>query len=143
MSALNLIPNVNVMLATAGILAPTLWVAKKTILEPYLSVKRRRLDMTVGKHEEAKALIKQSDQMAQDIEKKLKSAMVEAQSIRSEILTRVLTQKEEILAEAEKKAEKLTLQAGQQIASELIKEREKIPKVALELSKEVYSRIID
>lgn len=138
MASLNLIPNPSVLVVQAGVFLANILVVKKLFVEPYLMVRDRREQLTIGGKDEASQAFAEADRTAADIQTRLSAAMAAAKKERDS-LREVATQKRQaLLAEAEAQAKKHVDSVEQQIKSEMTAERAKIPGIVASLTDEVY-----
>ena len=142
MATLNPIPNLLVMLVQAGTFLATLLVAKKTILEPYLQVRKFRYFQTQGKKEETERLLLENQKRLQEIDDKIQEAVVKAKDSRGAHKTLVLRERDEILKEAEKYSQEIIAQTKQRIQEEIRLERAKIPVIIDNLVRALFDQVV-
>lgn len=142
MASLNLVPNVSVMLTQAGIFTATLFVVKRTMLDPFLKVKKKRLHYTVGYKTKAKNLLESNEKIISELNMKMSEASSELSKVREEYKARSLKEKNKIIEDAEKEVKAIIDEAKKQIDNEIASEKEKIPVIAQKLSTEMFDQIV-
>ena len=142
MSTLNPIPNPMVMLVQGGIFLVSLFVIKKTILEPYLQVKKFRYYQTQGKHEEIERLLLENQKKLNEVNEKIQAAVVKAKESQIAHKTQALKERDEILKEAEQSSHEIIAQTKQRVQEEIRAEREKIPMIVDNLVRVLFDRVV-
>lgn len=122
MAQLNLSPDPVVLGAQAAIFLANMFVVKKLILDPYLSVRSKREASTGGSQEEAQKLATDAQALEWKITERMRAAHKEASTTREKIKSAALAKRSEILAHADAEAKKDQAKIQQDIAANLKEE---------------------
>ena len=123
MAQLNLSPDPIVLGAQAAIFLANMFVVKKLILEPYLSVRSRREASTGGSQDEAQKLAAEAEALEVKITERMRATHKEAASVREAIKSDALSKRATILSHAEVEAKKDQAKIESDIEANLKEER--------------------
>lgn len=138
MAAINLIPNPTVLAVQAGIFLVNIVIVKKLLLEPYLKVRDRRDQLTIGSKDAAERASRDAEAAATEISQALTQTSIEAKAAREKLREAALVKKTSIVSQAEAEAKATIAAAEQEIARNLEQEKTKIPAIVKQLTEEVY-----
>ena len=141
MSQLNLTPDPIVLGAQAAIFLTNMFVVKKLILEPYLSVRLRRENATGGNQAVATKLGDEAKALEAKITERMRDAHKEAAAKREQIKTVAGTNRTAILKEAENfcKAEQQKIE--KEISANLTEERSKKDETIKSLAQAFFAQV--
>ena len=142
MATLNPIPNPAVMIVQAGTFLIGLVIVTKTILEPYLQVRKHRLSQTQGKKEEAEFILSENQRKLREVQEKIQEAVVQAKDIQTAHKIQALKERDEILKQAEKHSLEIIAQTKNRIQEEIRIERQKIPAIVDSLVKVMFDQVV-
>ena len=125
MSQLNLSPDPIVIGAQAAIFLANMYVVKKLILEPYLSVRARREARTGGNQDAAQKLSQESQALEAKITERMRAAHKEAATARDAIKNEAITKRSATLSRADAAAKSEQAQIDAEITANLNSERAK------------------
>lgn len=123
MAQLNLTPDPVVLGAQAAIFLANMFVVKKLILEPYLSVRSRREASTGGSQNEAQTLLNEADALEEKITQRMRAAHKDAAIARDKIKTDAMNKRAGVLAQADAEAKKEQAKIMNEIEANLREER--------------------
>ena len=123
MSHLNLTPDPVIIATQAAIFLANMFVIKKLILNPYLSVRSRREASTGGNQHEAQKLAQDALGLEAKITERVRAAHKEASTAREVIKSEALSKRAAKLAKAEADTKASQLAVQHQIAANLQEER--------------------
>lgn len=123
MSQLNLTPDPIVLGAQAAIFLANMFVVKKLILNPYLSVRSRREASTGGNQDVALKLSADAQALEVKITERMRTAHKEAASVREAIKLDALNKRSALLSAAEATAKQDQKKIESEIAANLNEER--------------------
>ncbi|MCX6126524.1 MAG: hypothetical protein NTV34_17455 [Proteobacteria bacterium] len=136
-SSLNLKPDLPIMIIQASLFLVNMFVVKRLILQPYLSLKLSREKVTGGSQVEAQDLLAKSASLDQEVAGKLRDAHKAAALTREGLKTAALSKRSEILAAAELTAkteqQELRIAIVNNLAEERLKREGNIMSIANEL----------
>jgi F0F1-type ATP synthase membrane subunit b/b' len=143
MSGLNLVPNPTILAIQSGIFFTAIYTVKKLYLDPYLKLKEKRLNATVGNQQSAAQLLadnhKKLEQITASVKKGVHTAMETSEAIRKTSSA----EKDKILQEADKAAKQSLDEIRTEISSELKTEKTKLPDVVKQLTEQVYAQTVN
>lgn len=125
MSQLNLSPDPIVIGAQAAIFLANMYVVKKLILEPYLSVRTLREARTGGNQDMAQKLSQEAQALESKITERMRAAHKEAATAREAIKNEAMTKRSATLSMADAAAKSEQAQIDAEIAANLNSERAK------------------
>jgi len=143
MASLNLIPNPAVMAAQAGIFLTSMFVIKKLMLDPYLTVRAKRESLTTGSQADAKQALAESDRIATDLALRIRTTAESAKSEKEVVRQAALVKRQAIVENAEKEASKTVADAASRIAKDLADERAKVPAIVKSITDQIYSVVLN
>ena len=123
MAQLNLSPDPIVLGAQAAIFLANMFVVKKLILEPYLSVRSRREASTGGSQDEAQKLATEAEALEMKITERMRATHKEAASVREAIKSDALSKRAMILSHSEVEAKKDQAKIESAVEANLKEER--------------------
>jgi len=123
MSQLNLKPDPIVLGVQAAIFLANMFVVKKLMLEPYLSVKSRRDAQTGGSQDTAQKLVLEAQTLESKITDRMRVAHKDASQTREAIKKEAWVKRSAILAKAETEAKAEQEKTEAAIAANLKEER--------------------
>ena len=138
MSALNLVPNPEVLAVQAGVFLAGVAVIKNLFVKPFLSVRDRRDALTVGSQDHAERALEACEQATRAIEAALLDAASAAKAERQEIRDRAVAQRQEIVSRATVGAKAIVATVETRVKAEVAAEQGKIPSTVAMLTDEVY-----
>jgi F0F1-type ATP synthase membrane subunit b/b' len=138
MATLNLIPNPPVLAVQAGIFLLNIVVVKKLMLEPYLKIRDRRDQLTVGSKDSAEKATREADTATAEIHTRLTGAATEAKAEREKLREVALERKATIVTKAEAEARATVAAAETEIKQAMAQEKTKVPAIVKQLTDEVY-----
>ncbi len=143
MADLSLIPNPQIMAIQTGVFLANLYVVKKLMLEPYLKVKEKRIELTIGNKESAQIVLKECEEKTEEIQTKVNSALNAASDNRKKVRSEALEKKENIVTQATQQASGHLEKMRQQMQVEIAKEKEKIESTVSRLTGELFTAVTD
>lgn len=138
MASLNLIPNSGVLVVQAGIFLANMVVVKKLIIDPYLQLKDKREEMTLGNQEAAKSLLQACQKKNEELDAQMTTVYVEAMAIRKKHKEQAEVVQQKDLLDARHEAVDYIEKMRCELRQNLHDEREKLPVVIAKLADEVY-----
>jgi F0F1-type ATP synthase membrane subunit b/b' len=129
------------MVIQAGIFTSTIYVVKKTILDPYLYVRHHRQRLTSGRREEAAELTEEYTRKLNELRERVEEANAHAKEIHFAIITQAQKESEALLNQAEKNSQEILEKARHRIRQEMEQERAKIPAVVENLVETLYEKV--
>jgi F0F1-type ATP synthase membrane subunit b/b' len=141
MSQLNLTPDPVVLAAQATIFLANMFVVKKLILEPYLSVRAKREASTGGSQDNAAKLVVEANALEEKITERMRVAHKEAATAREKVKNESLKKRSEILSAAEASAKAEQQRLEKEIAQNLEQERSKKDESIKSLSETFFAQV--
>ena len=141
MSQLNLTPDPIVLGAQAAIFLTNMFVVKKLILEPYLSVRLRRENATGGNQAVATKLSDEAKALEVKITERMRDAHKEAAVKREQIKADAGTTRTAILKEAENFCKGEQQKIEKEIAANLTEERSKKDETIKSLAQAFFAQV--
>lgn len=141
MAQLNLSPDPIVLGVQSAIFLANLFVVKKLILEPYLSVRNKREASTGGSHEEAEKLQAEALALEAKITDKMRAAHKDAAITREKIKNQALHRRSELLAKAETEAKTQQSKVENEIAENLRLERAKKELTIRQIANDFFTQV--
>ena len=142
MSSLNLTPNPTVMVIEAGVFLVNFLVVKKLLLEPYLRVSAQRKQLTEGSQSQAEHLEIENQKAAQKIQSQLNLVADESRALRDQIVQNAKITRDQLVNSASTEASKVIEGLRQELCRELASERELIPTLVAQLTREFVQKIV-
>jgi len=143
LATFNLEPNIYMMLAQAGLFAGNLMLVKRFFVEPYSSLKKARDLETFGQGEGAVETRKANKNLAEVIEKKIASTLLEIKAQREAARNAALEKQKNLILSARQEGEETLSAARQDLAGALEKERQKVQVIAERLKEDVYDLTVN
>lgn len=142
MSSLNLTPNLPVMAIEACVFVANLYVVKKLMLEPYLSVSAKRKALTEGNQSQAEHLEIENQKAIDGIQARLAKVSDETRALRDQTLQAAKVDRDSAVHAASDEASRTIEGMRQELAKELASERARIPSLVDSLTKEFVAKIV-
>ena len=142
MAGLNLNPNPIVIATQAGVFLASLHFIRTLMVKPYLEVKAKRDQLTVGSQSDAEAIVKSNKEGLSELEKKLSNAVSEARLEATEMRKKAFAECDAIIENAEKKARDYVAAAKTELDKEVAVELEKVPALVNQLSEVIYKKTL-
>lgn len=143
MASLNLNPNPAVLVTQAGIFLTALFVVKKTMIEPYLKVRTKREQKTLGNQSEADSILVANAEAAARLDAKLHEAATDAKVFAAKIRADANKTKEQLVKEAQENALKTIKAIESDIENTVKEEKQKIPQIVEALASDCFQRTIN
>jgi len=142
MSQLNLKPDPIVLGVQAVIFLVNMFIVKKLMLEPYLSVRSRRDAQTGGSQDAAQKLQNEAEALEAKITDRMRTAHKESAQVREGIKKEALDKRAAILAkaESESKAEQARIESA--IATNLKEERARQDQSIKTIAEQFFAQVI-
>jgi F0F1-type ATP synthase membrane subunit b/b' len=140
-SALNLIPDFELVVAQTGIFLANLVVVKSLIINPYLELQKKRQAQTSGSQDEAEKTLASCAQQTAELERRIKAAYAQASDAGEKIKAQALAEQQLMIKAAKQEAEVSLEAMRKEIAEQSKRETSKVPQIAGELSKEFYQTL--
>ena len=142
MSQLNLTPDPVVLGAQAAIFLANMFVVKKMILDPYLSVRSRREASTGGSQEAATKLITEAKELEGKITERMREAHRDAATKRERIKTEANLKRANMLKDAEQFCKLEQQKIEKEIAANLEDERARKDETIKNLSQAFFAQVV-
>jgi len=142
MSSLNLSPNPEVMVITAGIFFANFYAVKKLLLEPYLTVREQRIKATIGSQAEAEQLELENSRSVEKIRSRFVEASLDGRDFRDSVLATAKQKRDELLAGASKEASEVIASMRVTLMKELAEQKQAVPAIVQQLSRQFVDRLI-
>ncbi len=142
MSQLNLKPDPVVLGIQAAIFLANMFIVKKLMLEPYLSVRSRREAQTGGSQDAAQKLLQEAQALEAKITDRMREAHKDAAKVRDVIKKEAWTKRTALLAkaEAESKAEQEKMATA--VATNLKEERARKEESIRGIADQFFAQVI-
>lgn len=138
MAQLILVPNPVVMAVQAGVFLTGAVIIKKLMIEPYLSVRDRRVKLTQGNREEAAEIISRCEAIASEVNSRLSQAVQKAQKSKETIRLAAVERRDALVAAAESESRATIDKVAAEIQQVIATERAKVPQVVEQLAQQVF-----
>ncbi len=142
MSGLNLTPNPLVLATQAGIFLTSLYTIKTLMITPYLKVRGKRQELTVGSQSEAGSILSKNAETMTMVESKIAQAVTEARQIGDKLRAAAQEERKTILAQAHSEAQRVMSAMEENIKSTLVQERQKIPNIVEQISQICFEQTV-
>ena len=142
MARLELQPDFRMIVVQTGLFLANLYIVNKLFILPFLRLKNKRDEVTVGKRQAAKKQINEIEAIHQKIETRLSKALIESRRLREEKRNKALVKHKKIVSEARKDAEVHIRKIKEDIERVLQKEYSRIPEIVGELSERIYQEVV-
>lgn len=143
MAAINLIPNIEVIVGQGVVFGATIYVVNKLIVKPYSELRAKRDSLTTGSQDDAKAMFKEVESKALEIKEKRAQALKSASDVRAQAKEKATASANEIIAEAKQKAGKEVEASKSAIRSNLKEELSKVNQIANNISSEIFRAAVN
>jgi F0F1-type ATP synthase membrane subunit b/b' len=143
MASLNLTPEPIAVVVQAVVFFTGLTIVKKLILNPYLELVAKRAKLTVGSSDESKALAVKSQELNEQIQKRMNEAVDLTKKSTDEIRNKAQATKQSVLTAAEKDAKKHLNEMEKQLQADIATERSQLDKYIKTLSEQFYQRVLE
>lgn len=142
MSSLNLSPEPLIMACQAGLFAANFFVLKKCILEPYLTVREKRLKATIGSQSDAEELERENVKNIDRIQNEITRASQKARDFRETQIHQAKQTREQLLGQANEQAQTIIAELRGELQKELLNQRQLIPGLVEKLSRDFVSQLV-
>jgi F0F1-type ATP synthase membrane subunit b/b' len=141
MSSLELVPDPKVLLTQTAIFLSSMYAIKKLMLEPYLRVRSRREEATVGSQEHAKKFNREGEDIASRIERLITECSLTAKTERENARVNALKKRKEIITAAEQQAKQTIDEVKRDVQVALAAERKSIPEIVSGISDDMFLKV--
>ena len=142
MSGLNLNPNPAVLATQAAIFLTSLFAVKTLMVNPYLKIREKRQQSTLGSKNEASSILTSNAQALKNCDMKIADAISEARSAAEKIKQTAVEQKQALLTKAQHEAQQTLKAMETTIVQTLANERQKIPQIVEQLASICFDQTI-
>ncbi len=142
MSALNLIPDLELLCAQTGIFLANLIVVKSLFITPYLKLQQQRREQTSGSQEKAQATLANCVQQSNEIETRIRAVISQSAQAGQSLKALAQVEQDKTLAAAKTESTAALELMRREIALQLQQESQKIPEFARQLGREFYQTLI-
>jgi F0F1-type ATP synthase membrane subunit b/b' len=142
MSQLNLKPDPIVLGVQAVVFLVNMFIVKKLMLEPYLTVRSRRDAQTGGSQDAAQKLQHEADALESKITERMRAAHKDAAQVRETIKKEALDKRATMLAKAESEAKAEQAKIETAIATNLKEERVRQDDTIKTISDQFFAQVI-
>jgi F0F1-type ATP synthase membrane subunit b/b' len=142
MSQLNLKPDPIVLGVQAVIFLTNMFIVKKLMLEPYLSIRSRRDAQTGGSQDAAQKLQSEAEALEAKITDRMRTAHKEATVVREGIKKEALDKRAAILAKAESEAKAEQARIESALATNLKEERARQDQSIKTIADQFFAQVI-
>lgn len=142
LAALNLTPDAGLVLTQAGLFLTNLYVVKKLMLDPYLKLKDKRYQLTLGGQKEAQEASQDVAAKTKLIDSKIAEAMGQAKLFREERKAQAQAKQLEMVDGAKAESKKKVEAVGAQVSAALEEELKKIPALVKSTTDEMFSAVL-
>lgn len=142
MTQLNLKPDPIVLGVQAVIFLANMFIVKKLMLEPYLSVRNRRDAQTGGNLDTAQKLQREAEELEAKITERMRAAHKDAAQVREGIKKEAMEKRASVLAKAESEAKAEQSRIETAIAANLKEERARQDQSIKSISDQFFAQVI-
>ena len=142
MAAINLIPNVSVIVGQGLVFGAAIYVVNSLIVKPYRELREKRDSLTTGSQSEAKSMLKEIDDKTAEIKESRSKALSEASAVRNEAREKASSSANGIITEAKSKAEAEMAKVRDEFSGNLSAELGKVPTVVNQISGEIFDAAV-
>jgi F0F1-type ATP synthase membrane subunit b/b' len=141
-SALNLIPDLEILCAQTGIFLANLVVVKTLIINPYLSLQEKRRAHTSDSQDQAQKTLASCVQQSAAIEAQIAATIAEVSTQGEKVKAQALTEQQRLIVAVRQQVDVDLEAMRREIAEQLAEQRSKVPAVAEQLSKQFYQTLL-
>ena len=142
MSQLNLTPDPVLLGSQAVIFLANMFIVKKLLLEPYLSVRSRREAQTGGSQDAAHKLSEEAKALDAKITERMRAAHKDAAQVRESIKNEANKKRADLLARAESEAKSEQEKIQSAITLNLKEERSRKEETIKSVANEFFAQVI-
>ena len=142
MAKLNLQPDFSLLVIQSGLFLVNLYIVKKFFVGPFLQLKEKRDEATLGKLRESEQQRSECDLLQKKIEGRLNEALLASKKLKEEIISNALLQQKEILSKSRDAASSRIGKIKEEIEKRLQEECNRIPRVVDGLAEHIYKEVL-
>tara|TARA_B100001094_G_C18162750_1_gene790313 strand:+ start:935 stop:1366 length:432 start_codon:yes stop_codon:yes gene_type:complete len=142
MAGLNLTPNPYVIATQAGIFLTSLHFVRALFVKPYLEMKEKRDQATVGDQDSISLITDSNKAKSAEIEKMFRSAIDEMHVATLESRNAGTKERDLLVKAAEERAQSYLFEENEKLKNELSEELKKVPALVAKLSDAVFDKTL-
>lgn len=139
MSQFELIPKGDVLAVQTGIFLVAIVIIKKLMLDPYVQLREKRLNLTTGSQADAKQALAKAKTLSETITSQINDAAQQGRDAKEAVRETAIEKRNSIVAAADTEAKATIASVIARIQAEIEEEKSKIPATVAALTNEVYS----